>query len=225
MGSLVHLPPRGHYLAQEVGQLAGVSGNTIGQWAHYGYLRASQSKPGEYPRVYSFQDAAEAIMVHELLDQKVPLQVLRPVIESLRERFGDWPLQNTMLETVSASEVSVASLLVREGDRRLELGGHGWQIVEDAAVSPQRVSANLHRGGWAVRQLPGLRHIEVDPDRLSGRPAIRGRRVPISLVVELAATLEGEEILREDYDLSSHQIHDAQRWWDATTAYTGRVAA
>ena len=225
MGSLVHLPPRGHYLAQEVGQLAGVSGNTIGQWAHYGYLRASQSKPGEYPRVYSFQDAAEAIMVHELLDQKVPLQVLRPVIESLRERFGDWPLQNTMLETVSASEVSVASLLVREGDRRLELGGHGWQIVEDAAVSPQRVSADLHRGGWAVRQLPGLRHIEVDPDRLSGRPAIRGRRVPISLVVELAATLEGEEILREDYDLSSHQIHDAQRWWDATTAYTERVAA
>jgi len=225
VGSLVHLPPRGHYLAQEVGQLAGVSGNTIGQWAHYGYLRASQSKPGEYPRVYSFQDAAEAIMVHELLDQKVPLQVLRPVIESLRERFGDWPLQNTMLETVSASEVSVASLLVREGDRRLELGGHGWQIVEDAAVSPQRVSADLHRGGWAVRQLPGLRHIEVDPDRLSGRPAIRGRRVPISLVVELAATLEGEEILREDYDLSSHQIHDAQRWWDATTAYTERVAA
>lgn len=225
MGSVVHLPPRGHYLAQEVGQLAGVSGNTVGQWAHYGYLRASQSKPGEYPRVYSFQDAAEAIMVHELLEQKVPLQVLRPVIDSLRERFGDWPLQNAMLETVSASEVSVASLLIREGDRRLELGGHGWQIVEDATVSPQRVSADLHRGGWAVRQLPGLRHIEVHPDRLSGRPAIRGRRVPISLVVELAATLEGEEILREDYDLSSHQIHDAQRWWDATTAYTERVAA
>jgi uncharacterized protein (DUF433 family) len=172
--------------------------------------------------VYSFQDVAEAIMVHELLDQNVPLPALRPTIDALRTRFGDWPLQHASLETVG---VSVASLLVRDGEHRYEFGEHGWQLVEKATVNPQRVSADLNHGGWAARQLPGLRHIEVDPDRLSGRPAIRGRRVPVSLVVELIETLDGQEILREDYDLSADEIHDAQRWWSAAAAYTGNAAA
>lgn len=225
MGSLLYLPPRGRYLAQEIGQLAGVSGHAIGQWAHYGYIRASQSEPNEYPRVYSFQDAAEAMIVHELLDQDVPLPVLRPVIEALREEFGDWPLQHANLETVGAADVPVASLLVRHGEDRFELGDHGWQLVEDALVNPRQISADLQRGGWAARQLPDLEHIQVDPDRLSGRPVIRGRRVPVSVVAELAGTLEGDEILREDYDLTPPEIHDALRWWDATAAYVQPAVA
>jgi uncharacterized protein (DUF433 family)/DNA-binding transcriptional MerR regulator len=213
------MPPRGHYLAHEVGRLAGVSGSKIGQWAHYGYIRASQSRAHEYPRVYSFQDVAEAIMVHELLDQKVPLQALRPVIRELRERYGDWPLQHAKLETVSAAAVSVASLLVRDGDLRLELGDHGWQIVESATINPVQVSVDLSRGGWAVRGRDDIRHVEIDPDRLSGAPAIRGKRVPIAIVAELAGTLEGKEILREDYDLKPDEIHDAQEWWDIVAGY------
>jgi hypothetical protein len=50
--TVVRMPPRGHYLASEVGQLAGVSGERIGQWSRYGYIRASQSDD-EYPLVYS----------------------------------------------------------------------------------------------------------------------------------------------------------------------------
>jgi hypothetical protein len=47
------VPARAHgaFLAGEVGELAGVSGNTIGQWARWGYIRASQS--GGDPHVYS----------------------------------------------------------------------------------------------------------------------------------------------------------------------------
>lgn len=208
------MPPRGRYLAQEVGQLAGVSGGTVGQWANYGYLRASQSAVGEYPKVYSFQDVAEAIIVHELLEKRVPLPALRPIIEGLRERYGDWPLQHTQLETVSGPDVSVSSLLVRDGERRFELGEHGWQLVEHTMVNLERVVAELHRGGWAVREMPDLRYIEVDPDVLSGRPAIRGHRVPVSLVVELA---EDPDLLAEDYNVSRDEIRDAVRWWGATT--------
>lgn len=131
------------------------------------------------------------MVVHELVDQDVPLPVLRPVIEALRKEYGDWPLQHVALETFASPDVPVASLLVREGERRLELGEHGWQIVEHALVNPRRVSADLRRGGWAVRQLPDLAHIEINPDRLSGRPAIRGRRVPVALVAELAGLLKG----------------------------------
>lgn len=224
MGSVVHLPPRGRYVASEVGQLAGVSGEKVGQWARYGYIRASQSEPGEYPRLYSFQDVAEAILVHELLEQNVPYAVLRPIIEALRIELGDWPLQHAHLETVSGDEIPLAALLVRHGGNRYELGLHGWQQVEGAFVQPRRVVADLHRGGWAVRELPDLQHIEVDPDRLSGRPTIRGRRVPVSLVAELATRPDGAEILHEDYDLDDEQIRDARRWWDVTTRFEQAVA-
>jgi len=218
------MPPRGHYLAGEVGQLAGVSGNKIGQWAHYGYIRASQSEPGEYPRVYSFQDVAEAIIVHELIDKKVPLQVLRPIVESLRTELGDWPLQRSKLETLTDPEIRVASLLVRDGETRFELGPHGWQLVEHTTINPQQVVTDLQRGGWAARQLPDLRHIVVDPDVLSGRPAIRGRRVPVSLVAELAVAPGGQDVLFEDYDLSPAEIQDAVRWWQATVEYEQAAA-
>ncbi len=224
MGEIVHMPPRGHYLAQEVGELAGVSGETVGQWARYGYIRASWSKPGEYPRIYSFQDIAEAIMVHELVDQRVPLKVLRPVIESLRDQLGDWPLQHAHLETLAPKGIQVAALLVKHGVDRYELGDHGWQQVGSTTVDPRRVAADLNRGGWAARQIPDLRHIEVDPDRLSGRPTIRGRRVPASMVAELAEAPHGVPLLHEDYDLDADQIRDARRWWEATRRYE-RAAA
>ncbi len=213
------MPPRGHYVAHEVGQLAGVSGATVGQWVHYGYIQASQSATGDYPRVYSYQDVAEAIIVHELLEKHVPADVLRPVIQGLREQLGDWPLQRAQLETVSAPDVNVAALLVRDGDRRMELGNHGWQLVEHTTVNPQQVAADLHRGGWAVRELPNLSHIVVDPDTLSGRPAIKGRRVPVSLVAELADTIDGLDILHEDYDLSNDEIEDAVKWSNAAASY------
>ena len=54
---------------------------------------------------------------------------------------------------------------------------------------------------------------------LSGQPTIRNRRVPVSLVVELAGTLEGPEILREDYEINSDQTRDAVRWWEAASRF------
>lgn len=210
------MPPRGRYLASEAGRLAGVSGAKIGQWAHYGYIRSSQSEPGDSPRVYSFQDVAEAFIVHELLEEKVPLQALRPVIEALREELGDWPLQRANLETVTSDGISVAALLVRHAGLRFELGEHGWQRVQDLTLQPKRVVTDLQRGGWAVRSLPDLRFIEVNPDRLSGRPVIRGRRVSAEEVARLAETEEGREALREDYEVTTEQMDDAVRWWRAT---------
>ena len=50
--------PHGRFLAGEAGDLIGVSGTTIGQWARRGYIRASRST-GD-PHVYSLEDVAEA---------------------------------------------------------------------------------------------------------------------------------------------------------------------
>jgi len=59
--------PHGRFLAGEAGELVGVSGTTIGQWARRGYIRASRST-GD-PHVYSLEDVAEAWVVHALLER------------------------------------------------------------------------------------------------------------------------------------------------------------
>ena len=74
-----------------------------------------------------------------------------------------------------------------------------------------------------ARELPDLRHIEVDPERLSGRPTIRGWRVPSDKVAMLAHTDAGRESLAEDYELSPEEIDDAVRWYAAVAKY-GRAA-
>ncbi len=84
----------GSFLAGEVGELAGVSGNTIGQWARWGYIRASRSA-GD-PHVYSVEDVTEAAMVHTLLERGVSHMMVRRAIAHLSD-YGDWPLSEAPL--------------------------------------------------------------------------------------------------------------------------------
>jgi len=213
MPNVIHMPPRGHYLANEVAALAGVSGDRIGQWARRGYIRASWSEPGDSPLVYSYQDVAEAMIVHELLENGNSHDEVKAAIANLRKDSGSaWPLTRAGVVTADGAVV------VERGGRHYEVGLRPWQrFIDDRHL--REVASELHRGGWAARELPQLRHIEVDPDRLSGRPVIRGRRVPVALVAEAANEPEGLEILREDYELSDDEIQDAKRWAATTQRY------
>src|SRR3954465_11274880 len=106
MGTVREMPPRGHYLAHDAGVLAGVSGDRIGQWARRGYIRSSQSSGR--PHIYSYQDVAEAMVVHELEDAGADLKSIKRAIARLRERGGTgWPLQHhrATLGTLSGSVV------------------------------------------------------------------------------------------------------------------------
>jgi uncharacterized protein (DUF433 family) len=210
MGDLVQLPPRGHYLAWEAGQLAGVSGNAIGQWARRGYIRASQSQ--DVPKVYSYQDVAEAMVVHQLLDSHVSYRRIRKTLEELRRDpdLGDWPLSQVNL--VAAGSEGRPDVLVERNGSRYDLTGRPWHGMLDAG-DLRKIATDLNRGGWAARLLPNLQHIEVDPDRLSGRPVIRGRRVSAQDVAETAEEQSGRETLEEGYGLRSEQIEDARTWW------------
>lgn len=211
MGQLVRMPPRGHYLAWEVGQLAGVSGQMVGQWARRGYIRSSVSPVA--PRVYSFQDVAEAMVVHELLDRGVPHSEIRTAIKMLGDEYGDWPLTEAPMATVTAEGRSAVLIGVGgEDGARYDVARKAWQqVIEPADLD--EIRAQLRRGGWAVRRVPDLQHIEIDPDRLSGRPTIRGRRIAAEDVALIADGPGGVELLRDDYDLDETQIADARRWW------------
>ncbi|HEX7083960.1 MAG TPA: DUF433 domain-containing protein [Gaiellaceae bacterium] len=200
------MPPRGRYLAHEVGLLAGVPGHTIGQWARRGYIKSSVAV-GQ-PRIYSYQDIAEAMVVHDLLDHDVPHKYIKGAITRLHE-YGDWPLTHAPLA------VAEGRVYTKEGDRAYDVGDRGWQQVVDPE-NLKLIASQLRRGGWAVRELPDLEYIEIDPDFLSGRPTIKGRRIPAAKVAAMATTDEGREILREDYDLTDAEISDAERWWQAS---------
>jgi DNA-binding transcriptional MerR regulator len=115
----------GHFLAGEVGELAGVSGNTIGQWARWGYIRASQSD-GE-PHVYSVEDVAEAAIVRALLARGVRHRDVRRAIERLaRSDYGDWPLSEAPLATTAEGRPRI---VLRENGDAYALSERGWQLM------------------------------------------------------------------------------------------------
>jgi DNA-binding transcriptional MerR regulator len=119
--------PHGRFLAGEAGELIGVSGTTIGQWARRGYIRASRST-GD-PHVYSLEDVAEAWVVHALLERGVGHAAVRRTIAALGGH-GAWPLLGVALATTDGSAPRV---VLCEPDGIYALSGRGWQRL---AVRP-----------------------------------------------------------------------------------------
>ena len=124
--------PRGHgrLLAGEVGELAGVSGTTIGQWARRGLIRSSQSE-GE-PRVYAVEDVAEAAIVADLLARGVRHADVRSTIRRLGRGYGRWPLSEAHLATTG--DDGRVRIVLREDGTAWALGDRGWQQL--AVVPP-----------------------------------------------------------------------------------------
>lgn len=220
--------PRGHYLAHEAGELAGVSGYTIGQWSRRGYIHASQSLG--YPHVYAFQDVAEAMVVHDLIDRGVSLRYIRRALARLRELVGtEWPLQTANLMVPRKTREQHRQTFGRGRTVAVQKAdGEILDLVRDHAVLPKsdlvRIADNLQHGGWAARQLRDLEYIEVNPDRLSGQPTIRGRRVAAKQVARMAESGDGRAELRDGFDLSEDEIADASRWWHEVQSYEKAAA-
>lgn len=108
-------------LAGDAGELVGVSGTTIGQWARHGYIRASQSS--QVPHVYSVEDVGEAAIVASLLRRGVRHADIRRAIARLSS-YGDWPLSEAQLATTPD-----ARIVLREDGQSFVLTPRGWQTV------------------------------------------------------------------------------------------------
>jgi hypothetical protein len=113
--------PHGNFLAGEAGELAGVSGTTIGQWARWGYIRPSQS--AGVPHVYSVEDVAEAAIVQALLERGVRHRDVRRAVARL-DGYGRWPLSAAPLATTPDGRI-----VLRENGAAYELGARGWQLM------------------------------------------------------------------------------------------------
>jgi DNA-binding transcriptional MerR regulator len=117
----------GRLLAGEVGELVGVSGTTVGQWARRGYIRASQS--AELPHVYSVEDVGEAAIVADLLRRGVRRADIRRAIDEL-EGYGDWPLSEATLAVTAEGRLEL-----HEDGTRYALTPRGWQVAAVPAES------------------------------------------------------------------------------------------
>ena len=120
--------PHGRFLAGEAGDLVGVSGTTIGQWARRGYIRASRST-GD-PHVYCLEDVAEAWVVHALLARGVGHAAVRRVIAALDGKRR-WPLLGVPLATTDGDAPPRVVLCSPDGVYALSV--RGWQRL---AVHP-----------------------------------------------------------------------------------------
>jgi uncharacterized protein (DUF433 family) len=190
----------GRYTADEVARLAGVSPRRIGTWARYGVVPSIS----EGHRIYSYADVAEAILVHYLIDQGLRPKDVRHIVQHLRAEFGPWPLTNAPLE-------HDGKLVVRKHgpDLYFDVVEHlEHRVIGGTLLDLRAVRDALEQGGWVAIDQP-RHHIQVDPELHSGEPVIRGRRVPTATVARLAASRDGRDVLREDYELSDEQIDEA----------------
>jgi uncharacterized protein (DUF433 family) len=207
---------RGWYLADEVARLAGVSSKQIGRWVTTGLIRSSQASGGS--RAYSYEDVAEAIIVHELIRRRVPRREIRNVVARTRKGWGNWPLTNAPLVT-SETGGGISKVLLHDDEEYYDIGDRGsdqgWAYPQDVS----QVIDLLGKGGWAILEFPEITRVEVHPDILGGTPTVRGHRVPVSLAAELGRDPDGRETLREDYDLTDSEIDDAVKWEDASSKF------
>jgi DNA-binding transcriptional MerR regulator len=126
--------------AREVGELVGVSGTTIGQWARRGLIRSSQSQ--HEPRVYSVEDVGEAAVVAELRARGVPHAEIHRAIARLRAG-RPWPLSKAWMATTEEPHPRV---ILRDDGATYALERRGWQQL---AVVPalREVRLALRRSG------------------------------------------------------------------------------
>jgi len=157
---------------------------------------------GRSPGTFSYADAAESILAHYLVDAGLRPGEVAKLVDNLRERYGDWPLAHAPLEHEGRLVV------VRErGDLYLDALHLPEQRVIEATLDLRKVRDALAHGGWVA--LKNRREsIEVDPEKLSGIPTVRGRRLPTTVVAEVANEPDGVDTLRSEYRLSQDEIQE-----------------
>ncbi|MGA8353847.1 MAG: MerR family transcriptional regulator [Solirubrobacteraceae bacterium] len=194
--------PIGSYTAAEVAKLAGVSARRIGRWAREGIILPSAS--AGHPHLYSYADAGEALLAHYLVKQGKKTREIRDIVLYLRDAYGDWPLATAPL----AHDGRLC--LVRDGKtgRWTSVDRPKHEVLSGTLLNLKQIRESLGRGGWVTLATP-RKYVEVDPDRHSGAPVVRGRRLPTALVASIANAEDGRKILRTDYGLRPAEIDDA----------------
>lgn len=190
----------GHYSAAEVARLAGVSARRIGSWARYGIIPSVSQRP----RVYSYADAGEAVLVRYLVEQKFQTRKIRLIVENLRRDYGQWPLAAAPLQHDGRLAV-----IEKDGKVWIDAADNNEQrVIGKTLLDLRAVRAALEHGGWVGYQTR-REHIQVDPEQLSGQPVVRDRRIATETVADLVKRPQGRALLLDDFALTDEEIDEA----------------
>jgi uncharacterized protein (DUF433 family)/DNA-binding transcriptional MerR regulator len=222
------------YTPARAGALAGVSGQTIGQWARYGFIKPTVYE-GRPINPYSYYDVAHAVAVKWLRVEGFAYAEIRTAIDGATDTYGEWPLIDAPLGIARQARRGLTEDPEHNGGRRRKRGDRGVLVKREAGVYVDAgggkgqvtlrpeflfgVRDTLRNGGWIAREL-GLKQIEVDAARLGGLPTLKGRRWAVQQVAAIAADEEGRAILRNDYGLRKPEIRESVAWSDAATRLT-----
>lgn len=144
------------------------------------------------------------MLVRYLVGQKFPTKKIRQIVENLRRDYGQWPLATAPLKHDGRLAV-----IEKDGQIYIDAADSGEQrVIAKTLLDLRAVRAALENGGWDSYETPRA-HIEVDPERLSGQPVVRGSRVATETVANLAQRPEGREVLLTDYQLTEDEIREA----------------
>jgi uncharacterized protein (DUF433 family) len=206
----------GVFSPRRCGQLAGVGGDRIGQWARYGLIRPTIYE-GRPANRYAFYDVAEAIVVQWLHTEGFSYAEIHLAIEKAGGEHRNWPLLEQPLGVArDAVETDRGVIAMKVGSSYVEIGRPGDQVVIKPELFHEAADV-LRTGGWLAKQL-GLTRIEVDPQRLGGAPTVKGHRWPVERVARIAADDEGRSMLLEEYELDEFDIEESVTWTDAALA-------
>jgi uncharacterized protein (DUF433 family) len=139
---------------------------------------------------------------------------LRAAIEMLRKEYrSDYPLAY-LQPYLSVKERDLrltgddTEVIVRTGQMLL---GEGWPVIEQAQL------ASDARGEKFVAEVPPdikFPGIVVNPNRYSGQPTLKGRRVSAATIAGMVKAGENKPDLAADYGLSLAQVDEAVAFID-----------
>jgi uncharacterized protein (DUF433 family) len=191
----------GYYTAADIARLSGMSSRRVARWARMGIIQHSISSR---PNIYSYADAGEAILAHYLADQGKRPKEIRELVEYLREEYGPWPLAVAPLE----HDGPLCALWDKKRGVHVSADIPGHELLDGTLLNLKEIRKALKEGGWVSLKTP-REHIEVDPERHSGEPVIKGRRLSTQRVASVAAEPMGRDVLRDDFELTDAEIDDA----------------
>lgn len=191
----------GYYTTADVARLAGMSPHRVARWARMGIIQHSISSR---PNIYSYADVGEAILAHYLAEQGKKPGEIKELVEHLRDEYGPWPLGVAPLE----HDGPLCAMWDDEHGVHVSADIPGHELINETLLNLKEIREALSRGGWVSLKTP-RDHIEVDPERHSGEPVVKGRRLSTQRVAALADEPKGRKTLHEDFNLSDAEIDDA----------------
>lgn len=192
----------GFYTAAEAARIARVPRTTLDYWARTRLVPASQR--AVRPRLFSFEDLRDIVVVEKLRQQGAKTRAIRAAISYVRtitdvKRFAQANLQFN------------------------EKGGLLWEDLTGRVVAPHLGGQYVLMMSEVFRQLgaepdnPTVLHpvkgIRIDPNIRGGAPVIEGTRIPAQLIAEYL--LEGtpeEELVKLYPSLTPEAIEGVRAW-------------